>query len=232
VKLAVSVVWLLALALTLDPRPALALVLVTLVAALAFGGVRPSALARGVVAVGLAAFGVGCFNALLAAANADPDQVELLRLGPLRVTEAAVAGGVSLGLRALAIGSLGVAFALTTDATRLLDSLVSRLRVPERFAYGAYVAYQCVPRFADDLAQLREARRIRGLGADRRPRLVLALLVVAIRRGDRLALAMDGRGFGSGPRSRFRDVRWSSADAAVGLGAMAVLALAFGVVSR
>ena len=50
--------------------------------------------------------------------------------------------------------------------------------------------------------------------------------MLAIRHGDRLALAMDARGFGSGPRSRYRVVRWSGLDAAVIVGAVVVLGLA------
>jgi energy-coupling factor transport system permease protein len=57
----------------------------------------------------------------------------------------------------------------------------------------------------------------------------VGLLVSAIRHGDRLALSMDARGFGSGPRTAYRVVRWSVLDAVVGLGAIAVLALAMAV---
>ena len=56
-------------------------------------------------------------------------------------------------------------FALTTDSTKLVDSLVQQARVPERFAYGTLAAYQAIPRFAEDLTTLRQARRIRGLAA-------------------------------------------------------------------
>ena len=46
----------------------------------------------------------------------------------------------------------------TTDSTKLVDSLVQQARVPERFAYGTLAAYQAIPRFAEDLATLRQAR--------------------------------------------------------------------------
>ena len=36
---------------------------------------------------------------------------------------------------------------------------------------------------------------------------------------------MDARGFGSGPRSRYREVRWSALDAAMAAGAIVVAAL-------
>ena len=50
--------------------------------------------------------------------------------------------------------------------------------------------------------------------------------MLAIRHGDRLALAMDARAFGSGPRSRYRVVRWTWLDLAVAIGAFVVLVVA------
>jgi energy-coupling factor transport system permease protein len=131
---------------------------------------------------------------------------------------------VAIGLRVLAIASVGAVFALTTDSTRLVDALVQQARAPERFAYGALAAYQAIPRFAEDLTTIRQARRIRGLRGGWHPRVLVTLLVLAIRHGDRKALAMDARAFGSGPRSAYRVVSWGPLDVAVGLGAIALLA--------
>jgi energy-coupling factor transport system permease protein len=146
-------------------------------------------------------------------------------LGPIRVTEPAVVDGAGLGARVIAIASIGVVFARTTDPTRLVDALVQQARVPERFAYGALAAYQAIPRLALDLASLRQARRMRGLRGSWHPRLLVGLLVLAIRHGDRLALAMDARAFGVGPRSRYRVVNWGTADAVVAAGAVVALGL-------
>ena len=111
-----------------------------------------------------------------------------------------------------------------TDPTHLTDALVQQARLPERFAYGALAALQAIPWLAEDLVALREARRMRGLRASWHPRILVGLLVLAIRRADRLAVAMDARGFASPGRTRFRVVRWSVLDAAVLAGGLAVLA--------
>jgi energy-coupling factor transport system permease protein len=128
------------------------------------------------------------------------------------------------------VAALGIAFGLTTDTTRLVDALVQQAHMPERFAYGALAAFQAIPRLAEDLVALREARRIRGLRASWHPRILVGLLVLAIRRADRLAVAMDARGFGSGQRTRFRSVEWSLADGVLlGAGvAVLVAAMALG----
>ena len=209
-KLVLVGAWVAGLALTTDPRPPLALGAIGLASALVLGRVRPAALAAALAPLAFAALTVGFFNALLNPANG---KAAVAGLGPVRLTAPAVAAGVALACRVGAVAALGIAFALTTDTTRLVDALVQQARLPERFAYGALAAFQAIPRLAEDLVALREARRIRGLRASWHPRILVGLLVLAIRRADRLAVAMDARGFGSGPRTRFRVVDWSLSDA-------------------
>ena len=227
VKLAVAIGWFVALATTTRVGPALALAAVAVILAAVVGRVPIRRLARGVLPLWAVALSVGVFNALFAAVNADPAAAEILRLGPLRVTEPAVVAGAGVAARVIAFAAIGVAFAQTTDSTTLVDSLVQQAGVSDRFAYGALAAYQAVPRFAEDLTTLRQARRIRGLRGGWHPRLLVGLLVLAIRHGDRMAVAMDARGFGTEPRTRYREVRWTGLDAvAVAAGAaVAIVAL-------
>jgi len=218
-KLGISVVWLVGLATTVAVVPPLVLTVVVLSAGLTLGGIPRRDLARGLAPLWLAAIGLATFSTLFGAANSDPTAATIAQIGPFRITAAALSAGIGLGFRVAAIGAVGAVFALTTDPTRLVDSLVQQGHVPERFAYGALAAYGAVPRFSEDLTTLRQARRIRGLRGDWHPRLLVSLLVLAIRHGDRMAIAMDARGFGTVPRTRYRDVRWSWLDLAVGVAA-------------
>jgi energy-coupling factor transport system permease protein len=223
VKLAVALVWLIGLALTTAVAPPLVLASVALAAGLILGGIPSRTLLRTLAPLWVAAVSIGLVNTLFSATNGDPAATAILTIGPLRLTAAAGGGGLALAARVVAIASVGAVFTLTTDSTRLADALVQQGRVSDRFAYGALAAYQAIPRFGEDLATLRQARRIRGLRASWHPRLLLGLLVLAIRHGDRLALAMDARAFGSGPRSTYRELRWTLLDGAVAIGAIAVL---------
>jgi energy-coupling factor transport system permease protein len=225
-KLGIALAWLIGLATTTAWSPPIVLAAVAVLAALTVGWVPPGDLARAVAPLWLAALGLAFFNTLFGVANADPASTTLFTLGPWRVTEKALQAGVGLGLRVVSIGAVGAVFALTTDSTRLVDALVQQARVPERFAYGALAAYGAIPRFGADLANLRAARRLRGLRGSWHPRILVGLLVLAIRHGDRMALAMDARAFGSGPRSRYREVRWGWLDLAVGSVAVVVLVVA------
>jgi energy-coupling factor transport system permease protein len=225
VKLAIALIWLIGLGLTLAVLPPLVLTLVALVAGLELGRIPPARLARRLGPLVLAAVLIALTNLLFSTHNPDPAATEVLRIGPLRITLEALEAAAGLGARVAAIVSVGAVFALTTDATRIFDSLVQLAHLSPRFAYGLLAAYQAVPRLADDLATLRGARRLRGLrGWDLS--LLVGLLVRAIRHADQLSIAMDARGFGSGPRTAYRPVSWTRLDAIVAGAALAVLILA------
>jgi energy-coupling factor transport system permease protein len=226
-KLAVALAWLGALVATTDPRPTLLILVAGIAGALGLGRVPVRTFLRAWLPFLVAAAGVVLVNTVFGAANRDPAGQVIVEAGPLRITEESLATGLVLGLRILAIAGVGVAFSQTTEATALADALAQQARLPDRFAYGALAAYQAVPRLSLDLTTLREAQRTRGLGGGWSPRLLLALLVLALRHADRMALAMDARGFDAGiARSRYRSVPGGWSDLAVVLLGVAVLVLA------
>jgi energy-coupling factor transport system permease protein len=148
----------------------------------------------------------------------------LLDAGPLVVTTGVLAAGAGLALRMLAVAVPGVLVAATTDPTDLADALVQNLRVPARYAIGSLAALRLLPLLAEEWEHLRLARRARGLDSGGNPVTALrlfastlfGLLVAAIRRGIRLAVAMEARGFDSGvPRTAARTQRFGGADAAL-----------------
>ena len=170
VKLGVAIGWLIGLAFTLAWAPPLVLAGAAIVAGVAFGSVRIETLVKSIAPLWVAALGIGLFNALYSTSNGDPSAASLVDVGPFRVTMLAATNGVALFLRVIAIASVGAVFTLTTDPTRLADALVRQAHVSPRFAYGALAAYQAIPRFAEDLTTLRQARRIRGLRGSWHPR--------------------------------------------------------------
>jgi energy-coupling factor transport system permease protein len=149
----------------------------------------------------------------------------VLGLGGIWLANLVASGGVgsltTISLRLVALALPGLLLVLTTDPVDLADALVQVWHAPARFAYGALAAFRLIPLFGDEWRSLRRARRARGVDAGHNPvvaiRLALgtlfALLVVAIRRGVRLAAAMDARGFGaSAERSHARRSAFGRAD--------------------
>ena len=225
VKLGVAIVWLLGVVVTPDPRGSLTMGLVALAAARLLGSVPMRELLRGLAPLVVAACGIAVFTAIFAAANTASGAVLLVEVGPLVVSAAGAQAGLLVGARLLAIGAISVAFASTTSPTALVDALVQQGHVSDRFAFGALAAYGALPRLSTDLRALRDARQLRGLRADLHPRLLVALLVLAVRHAERLGVAMDARGFGQGRRSHYRPLAWSALDPLVAAGAGIVLAL-------
>lgn len=178
-----------------------ALMLAAELVAVALSGVHPLRFAHRARLLLFGAAAVVAVNAMYATGGG----AVYLDFGPVHVTEGSIATGLALGLRVLAIAIPGVLALAATDPTDLADSLVQQLRVSPRFAVGALAAFRLLPLLADEWRLITMARRARGVDAGRNPvkavRLfgsaLFALLVSALRRGTRLATAMDARGFDS-----------------------------------
>jgi energy-coupling factor transport system permease protein len=145
--------------------------------------------------------------------------------------DAGAVTGVGLALRVVGLALPGVFLVATTDPVRLADALTIHWRVPTRFAFGALAALRLVPLLVGEFEALRLARRARGVEAGRNPiarvrlvaGIVFALLVGAVRRGSRLATAMDARGFDSGVvRTNARGSRLHRRDGVFVAGAIVV----------
>jgi energy-coupling factor transport system permease protein len=136
--------------------------------------------------------------------------------------------------RVLAVALPGLVAAVAIDPTGLADALVVRLRVPARPAYSVLAGLRLLPLLADEWAVLGRASRARGLGGSgvrARGRqfssMTFRLLVAALRRGGRLAVALDARGLRpDGPRTIARPVHWSGSDTVALLAAAAALVVA------
>ena len=233
-KLAASALLTFVLLVALDPVTSTVAIGLELAAAPGFGiGYRP--LARRGWPLLVSALAIVVFTLAFPIARGGGT---LLAAGPVLVTRDGLVAALGLALRIFAVALPGLMVFATTDPTDLADSLIQQVRVPARFAIGALAAFRLVPLLADEWELLVLARRARGVDAGRNPaaraRLfastMFALLVGAIRRGTRLATAMDARGFDSGvPRSHARQQRFAAADAGLIAGAAAVAALAIGV---
>lgn len=123
----------------------------------------------------------------------------------ISVTEGSLELGAAIALRVLAIGLPGIVLLATTDPTDLADGLAQVLRLPARFVLGGLAGLRLVGLLAEDWRTLAMARRARGVADERGPAAAVlrafgqafALLVIAIRRGSRLATAMEAKGFGA-----------------------------------
>jgi energy-coupling factor transport system permease protein len=150
------------------------------------------------------------------------------------VTDGSIAFAIATTLRMLAIGLPAIVLFVTIDPTDLADGLAQLVRLPARFVLGALAALRLVGLFLEDWRSLELARRARGVADRGRLRRfggqAFALFVISIRRGTKLATAMEARGFGGPTRrtwARESRLRWP--DAVLVLLGMLIAAAAAGV---
>lgn len=157
-----------------------------------------------------------------------------------RLSLVGLMAGLALGARMLATVTFAVLFVSTTDLTDLLVSLSQTVKVPPKFTYGTLAGLSFFPLFEEEWTKLRRARALRP-GAKpswvgRAVTYALPLLAQAIRMSERVAIAMQARGF-HGPamerangRTYYRTIRVRGADVvyAIGLTAACIALLALG----
>jgi energy-coupling factor transport system permease protein len=233
-KLVAALVLMVALFVSLDAVTA-AIVIVVLLLLTARSGLPVAVLvARGWLIV-LLAIAVGAFNVLFAAEQLGPT---VLTIGRLEIGAETLANGLGLALRLVAIFLAGILATATSDPTEMADALIGQAHVSPRFAIGVLSALRLVPLLAREWQTIGLARRARGVEAGRNPvaavRLLggrlMALLVAAIRRASRMAIAMEARGFGArGCRTIARPQRMTAGDAAWIAGAVGLSAVAIGI---
>lgn len=148
------------------------------------------------------------------------DATVVASLGPLHFTDQGVMIGLALALRIMAVGLLTLVFLGTMDPTDMVLSLVQQFRFPPRLAYSLMAALRFVPTLETEMQLVRAAHRIRGAGVDgrlawikRAYRYAIPLLAGGIRRAERVAIAMEARGFtGDRDRTYMRQLPWMLRD--------------------
>lgn len=138
-----------------------------------------------------------------------PEGHEYFSFAFAHVTDNSLQLAVAIMLRILAVALPVIVLTRGIDPTELGDGLAQVWKLPERFVIGSVAGVRLMTLFQRDWAALGRARRARGVADVGRIRgalgMAFSLLVLAIRRGTKLATAMEARGFGGEtPRSHAR----------------------------
>ena len=164
---------------------------------------------------------LGAFTILLYGRPSGESHFQFLLIN---VSDGSIELAIATFLRMLAIGLPAVVLFVTIDPTDLADGLAQVWRLPARFVLGALAGLRLIGLFLDDWRSLELARRARGVADTGKLRRfasqAFALFVLSIRRGTKLATAMEARGFGGDTKrtwARESRLRWPDA-VLIGLG--------------
>lgn len=195
-RIAIAIIVSTPLIITLDWLSAAVALVLVIATALAIG-FAPSLVARRLVVLLL----VGMIGAASMALYGQPGGTVWFGWLLIQVTDNSLWLALAVLLRVLALGLSAVLLFGSVDPTDLADGLAQVAKLPARFVLGALAGVRMLGLLADDWRSLGLARRARGLGDSGRVRrwlsMAFALLVLAIRRGSRLATAMEAKGFGA-----------------------------------
>lgn len=189
----------------------------------------------------LGALGFVGSNALFYAPTVGKPLTILWQGGTFRVSIEGIQVGISLAMRMMAIVFFSMIFVTTTDPTDLVLSLIQNVRFPFRLGYGILVAYRFLPLWRTELEVIRAAHRIRGVGErttlsgrwEQLRRYAVPLLANAIRKAERVAIAMDSKAFGALPRrTYYRKLEVTRADWAMFVGTLAITGLLLCILAR
>ncbi|MEK0145096.1 energy-coupling factor transporter transmembrane component T family protein [Corynebacterium yonathiae] len=133
----------------------------------------------------------------------EPSGTEYFQWWLIHITENSLSLAIAITLRVFAVALPMVVLARDVDPTELGDALSQILKLPSRFVIGAVAGVRMMTLFQSDWQSLGMARRARGLTDVGKLKHLLTmsfgLLVIALRRGGKLATAMEARGFGCTP---------------------------------
>ena len=220
-----------------EPAPVVLLWIAAMLGARTLAGVPWRRLALGQLPFVGFALSLVAVNAVTRGGMPSAEVVALL--GPLEVTEVGLRTGAALAARTLVVGVCAIAFLQAVDPGRLLRSLHQVARVPIRFTVALTAAHRLLEDLPADWATIRRAHALRAPvadpgrvveaavppGAPRLPaspravgRASFALLAAAVRRSERMAVALESRALGAlgrGERTVWRPARADGRDAVV-----------------
>lgn len=155
--------------------------------------------------------------------------------GLLRITAEGVTVGAALFLRTMLTGVLAISFIISTEPAKLMTSLHLHARLSIRVCSAILGGYRILQTLPHEWQTIRDAHLVRAelgrrgtptLGMRGHSRVAFALLVSALRQGERIAQTFEHRGLGLTPRTTWKPVALDARDGAFAV----IVVVAFGVV--
>lgn len=199
---------------TYDPVPLAAIAVAGYLAGVSAGLGRP--LARVLIALAPIAASIVVIQTIAPAA-CGTSCTPVAQVGPLTLYGEGMTRGLSLAARIVAMEVVALGALMATHPSDLFAAL-ARLRVPYLATFMIAMTLQLVPALQRELGIVLAAQRARGLRASGLGAVLPAFVPVfvgAFERVGRTAISLESRGFGGGPRTSYRRVRFRRVDLVV-----------------
>jgi energy-coupling factor transporter transmembrane protein EcfT len=214
VKLAICLIYMVSLTLVFDLRLLCLWALIAIFTLIAGARLGPVQVLKGSLPFLFFGFGFLWANILFPAGGTFNDG-PVMSFGFLKVHPSQALFGLTMAFRAVIFGLFSLVFSSTTDPMDFAVSLMRQARLSSSAAFSVLAVHRFLPLLEGDLANIRAAHRLRGLSLEgglknrweRTRRYTVPLFAGVIRRAGRVAMAMEARGLGNGPRTFRRDVR-------------------------
>jgi len=134
----------------------------------------------------------------------------------IQITTDSIKFGLTIGFRVSCFLLYSILFVATTDPTDFILSLIVQLKLSPRIGYSTLVGYRFIPLLSTEYQNIYDAHKIRGAKEKsgiiakikRFKKYAVPLMVIAARKAQRVAIAMDSKCFYAYPkRTYLRDVR-------------------------
>ena len=144
----------------------------------------------------------------------------LFKFGFIQISSESLIRGLHLMLRTLTVSLFGILIAFTSQIVMIFYSLMQHLKVKPKVAYAFMAAFRMVPLMISSLIQLQRSLKMRYQmipaknyrGINRIKHLLIPLLSQNIRKAHQLSVAMEKKGFRSGPRTYYYHTTFSYKD--------------------
>ncbi len=132
----------------------------------------------------------------------------------LAVTREALMLGFAMALRMMTVVLSFLVFLATTQFKDIILVLTEKLKLPYDYVFMFMTALRFVPTFMMEAVQVSYAQQVRGCPIDTGNPLrkikayvavALPLVLISLKKAERLAIAMETRGYGSGSRTYLKE---------------------------
>jgi energy-coupling factor transport system permease protein len=159
--------------------------------------------------------------------------------GRLPVTNQGLLSGLAMAARMMTLVLSFLVFTATTRTQDIVLILVEKIKIPYDYAFMFITALRFIPTFLGEVRQVSQAQQARGHAVEginpfKKIRayapVTVPLVLISLNKAEQLAMAMETRGFGGGPRTYLRDPGLGAVDYC--LIALLALALTLAIIAR